>query len=99
MKIRYVGPHDAVEVAGLTVGRGKTIDVPDEVAGTPPVARLAVAMTELAAATAVRDHPLQAELRAEIAELDYGTGLLAQDTWEAVTSPPAATTKKAEVDK
>ena len=33
MKVRYVGPFDAVDVAGhLNVQRGATIDVADEIA-------------------------------------------------------------------
>jgi hypothetical protein len=33
MRVTYEGPHDAVEIpaAGLTVARGETVEVPDEI--------------------------------------------------------------------
>jgi hypothetical protein len=31
MKVIYEGPHDVVEVAGITAERGQAVDVPDEV--------------------------------------------------------------------
>ena len=95
MKIRYQGPHDEVELPdGQTVKRNHQVDVADDLAGHPPEPRLAEAMVELHDAVEARDHPLAVKLRAEIAGLDYGSGLLAQDTWEAVT---AASKKKDEV--
>lgn len=84
-KLRYIGPIDEVELPdGITVKRNHQVDVTDEVAGAPPDPRLAEAMLELAAAVDAHDHNTAAELRGEISRLDYGTGLLAQDTWEAV---------------
>lgn len=85
MKLKYVGPHDEVELpGGLTVKRNHQIEVPDELAGKAPDARIAEAMVELHDAVENHDHPAGVKLRKEIAELDFGTGLLAQDTWEVV---------------
>lgn len=92
MKIRYIGPIDEVEGAGFEFRRNHVVTVPDDVAGHPPEPRLAVAMVELREAVDVHDHELAAALRVEIVDLDYGTGLLAQDTFEAV----AEKTKKKE---
>lgn len=93
-KIRYVGPHDAVELLdGRIVERGHQIEVSDELAGKRPSRRIEAAMAELGEAVTNFDHHRAVALRKEIAELDHGSGLLAQDTWEAVTA------KKDEVDK
>jgi hypothetical protein len=93
--LKYVGPHDAVEVIGFgEVKRGDTLSVPAAVAGRSPSPRLAVAMVELDAAITAIDHDLAKALREEIIDLDHGDGLLAQPSnWEAVKAP----TKKDEV--
>lgn len=31
MRVKYVGSHDAVDVAGLSVKRGESVDVPTEI--------------------------------------------------------------------
>jgi hypothetical protein len=37
-KLTYIGPHDEVEIADVgVVRRGQSIDVPDDLAGRPPV--------------------------------------------------------------
>jgi len=97
MQIIYVGPSDGVELEGVAgvVDRGVAVDVPADLAGRAPVARLAVAMNELYAATAALDHPLCASLRLEIIELDPGVGLLAQDVWQV--APAVKASKKDEV--
>lgn len=93
-KIRYIGPHDAVELPdGRVVQRNHQVEVSDELAGKRPARRLETAMAELGDAVTALDHHRAVALRQEIAELDYGSGLLAQDTWEAVTP------KKDEADK
>lgn len=88
MKIRYVGPHDAVDVDGLgTVQRGEVIDVAAEVAGRVPSPRVVAAHLELAAAVEAIDHDGAQALREEIVGLDVGAGLLAQsDVWELVAA-------------
>lgn len=92
MKIRYIGGIDEVELPdGTTVKRNHQVDVSDELAGHPPEPRLAEAMVELRDAASSFDHHLAVKLRHEIAGLDYGSGLLAQETWEAVA--PAAKKK------
>ena len=92
-KLRYTGPIDEVELPGVgSVKRGSTVDVPTGLAGRPPDPRLAEAMIELQTARIGGDHEWQRDLRAEIAGLDAGDGLLAQSTWELVKS----TTKQEE---
>ena len=79
MQIIYVGPFDAVDLDGYgTVTRDAPLSVSSDVAGRPPAPRLAIAMQELADAVAAIDHDRAAALRAEIVDLDSGTGLLAQ---------------------
>lgn len=79
MQIIYVGPFDAVDVDGFgTVQRDTPISVPSELAGRPPVPRLAAAMTELHEAIGAIDHDRAVALREEITGLDAGSGLLAQ---------------------
>lgn len=86
MQIRYVGPHDSVEVPGVgLVANGATVTVSAGLAGREPDARLAVAHAELAAAIAAIDHLAAVRLREEIVGLDPGVGLLAQsDAWQPV---------------
>lgn len=92
MKIKYTGPIDEVELpGGLTAKRNHVVDVPDEMAGTAPDPRIAVAMVELHDAVVGVDHEGAVKLRKEISGLDFGTGLLAQDTWEAVTPAKKST--------
>ena len=96
MKIRYVGVHDAVTItvrgAEVVVAKDATVDVPDDVAGRAPEARVAACQAELVDATAARDHARAAALRDEWTVLDHGAGLLAQvDNWQAVATKPAKT--------
>lgn len=86
-KLRYIGPIDEVELPdGTTVKRNHQVEVTDELAGHGPDEELDAVMAQLAEAVEARDHHLQAQLRAEIAPMDKGEGLLAQvDNWERVT--------------
>lgn len=98
MKLRYVGPHDEVELPdGTTVKRNHTVDVSDELAGHAPSRRLVPAMKELHEAIAAHEHLDAKALRDEITELSDGSGLLAQfDNWEKVATPvKKAAAKKA----
>ena len=100
-QLQYIGPHAEIELAatGDLVERDDIVDVPAEIAGRAPAARLAGALDDLAAAvTAAAEADLDvdeqitraravAELRAEIAGLDHGEGLLAQpDNWKLVAA-------------
>lgn len=79
MQITYVGPFDSIEIPEVgIVARNASVSVSSDLAGHPPVARLAVALADLVAATEAIDHPGAAALRKEIAGLDHGEGLLAQ---------------------
>jgi hypothetical protein len=98
MKVLCVSPNGLdIRVGGAvcSVKPGETIDVPADVAGTPPDPRIDVAMLELRAAVAAIDHHRAVALREEIAGLDFGSGLLAQsDVWApAKAVKPAPTTK------
>lgn len=88
MKVKYVGPSDAVVITvnGVEVEakRNHQIEVPDAVAGRPPDPRLEEAMLEHRAAVLASDHNWARQLEDEITRLDYGEGLLAQDIWQAV---------------
>ena len=85
--VRYIGPSDEVDIPGIgSCKRGETISVPTDVAGHAPDPRVAVAMTELADAIASIDHDRAQALKNEIIGLDSGAGLLAQSTWEQVTT-------------
>lgn len=98
MKIKYVGPHDEVELPdGRTVKRNHQVDVADDVAGHAPSRRLVPAMRELHEAIAAHEHVDARALRDEITGLSDGSGLLAQfDNWEKVVAPPKkASSKKA----
>lgn len=88
MQVKYVGPFDAVEVDGVgIVKHGETVDVPAELAGRPPAARVEAAHVELRDAVAALDHERAKALREEIVDLDHGAGLLAQSgVWQAVSS-------------
>jgi hypothetical protein len=88
MQVKYVGPFDAIELDGVgIVKQGETVDVPADVAGRPPVARVEAAHAELGAAVGALDHERAKALREEIVDLDHGAGLLAQTSnWQAVTS-------------
>ena len=98
MLIKYVGPSPAVEVRGQEFVKGVPVDVPKELAGRPAEKRWAEAVAELVVATTPGDsysHARAAELRAEIAGLDVGEGLLAQvGIWEAVKGKAAAADKE-----
>lgn len=89
MKLKYIGPHDEVELPdGSTVKRNHTVDVSDELAGRVPSRRLVPAMKELHQAIAAHEHLDAKALRDEITNLDDGSGLLAQfDNWEKVADP------------
>lgn len=90
MLVRYVGPSDAVEVGPYSARKGDTIDVPADLAGRPPVPRLAEAMRELHDAVEAHDHSRAVALRDEITDLDFGAGLLAQpEVWQPVAPDPA----------
>lgn len=91
MKIRYVGPFDAVEVPVadgrfVTVARDEVVDLPVAIAGRPPAARLIEILDELPAVA--HEHAKRVALLDELASLDadaHGAGLLAQHTtWQAV---------------
>lgn len=86
-KLRYIGPHDEVELPdGSVVKRNHQVEVADDLAGSAPDERLVPAMVELHEAIEAHDHPGAAKLRSEIVDLDGGSGLLAQfDNWEPVT--------------
>jgi hypothetical protein len=86
MKVKYVGPFDAVELDGVgVVHRNHQIEVTPALAGRPPAARVAAAHAELVEAMAAADHHRSKALREEIIDLDHGEGLLAQpDNWEPV---------------
>jgi hypothetical protein len=93
MQVKYTGPFDAVELDGFgEVKHGETIDVPAELAGKAPDARVDAAHAELAEATAALDHERCKALREEIIGLDHGAGLLAQvSNWQAVTKSTKST--------
>lgn len=101
--ITYIGRHDRVDVDEIGrvddngVARGETVEVPDELAGTPPDARFLVIMyEELPAAAARLDHQAQRDLKEELIDLSAGSGLLAAHRqWAPVgkvrkTTAPAA---------
>jgi hypothetical protein len=71
MRIKYVGPHDAVDVDGLgTIKQGQTVECPDSLAGSAPH----VALEKV-------EEPDGAESEREVH--DPGDGLLAQvDNWQ-----------------
>lgn len=96
MKIRYIGPHDEVELPdGTTVKRNHMVDVADDLAGHAPSRRLVPAMRELHEAIAAHEHFDAKVLREEITGLSDGSGLLAQfDNWEKVTDPAKKAAKK-----
>jgi hypothetical protein len=91
MQVKYVGPFDAIELDGFgEVKHGDVIDVPADVAGRAPDARVDAAHAELAVAVAALDHERAKALREEIIGLDHGAGLLGQPgNWQA----PAKSTK------
>ncbi len=93
MQVKYVGPFDAVELDGFgEVKQGAVIDVPAEVAGNAPDARVEAAHAELAEATAALDHERCKALREEIIGLDHGVGLLGQPgNWQAVAKSTKST--------
>ncbi len=97
MKVKYIGPSDEVYIvvgeSEISAKRNHTIDVPNDVAGTPPDPRLHPAMVELGEAVTAGDHEAMDALSKEIDGLDRGSGLLAQDIWSAVEA------KKKEDDK
>jgi hypothetical protein len=78
MNLTYVGPFDAVEVAGQIVKHGETISFSSDIAGRAPDPRIDAAHLELADAVASLDHDRAIALRDEIIGLDHGTGLLGQ---------------------
>ena len=88
MQVKYVGPFDALELDAVgVVKRGDVIDVPADVAGRAPDARIDAAHLELHAAIEALDHERAKALREEIIGLDAGAGLLAQPAnWQAVPS-------------
>jgi hypothetical protein len=96
VQIRYIGPHDAVELPGHpAIPKGSTVNVDPDLAGHPPAARLLAAHLEHHQAIQDHDHPGAIRLRDEIVGLDPGAGLLAQpDNWEPV---PTKAIKKDEV--
>lgn len=89
MKIKYIGPFDAVEVdifgRTVTVAHGDEIEVVAAIAGRPPSDRLAELMADLE--QHYTDHVRRSEIVAELATVDAGEGLLAQSSnWVAVTA-------------
>ena len=92
MKIVNVSPLGDLEidVLGLLVRAGQTVDVPDAVAGRQPEPRVAECEAELVAATAALDHARAKALREEWPTLDHGAGLLAQPgNWRPAAAPKA----------
>jgi hypothetical protein len=90
VKIQNVSPLGSldIDVLGLTVPGGATVEVPDAVAGRPPEARVAACEAELVAATARLDHHAAKALREEWTTLDHGVGLLAQPSnWRPAATP------------
>lgn len=86
-KIKYVGPSDSVDAAGLTFVRNHQVEVDDDVAGAPEDPRRTGLVAELAEATGERDHQRQRDLRDAIVALGpdaMGSGLLAQDVFVEV---------------
>ncbi len=91
MKVKYIGGSDSVyvNIDGVETEfvRNHHVEVPDKFAGRAPEPRLAEAMAELHAAISSNDHLGAIKLRDEIAGigdkpgLDYGEGLLAQETF------------------
>ena len=84
MKIRFVGVNGAIvipDLGGQVIEPGAVFEVSDVMGGRPPAPRIAEAMEELRVATADPNlHHVARALREEILGLDYGAGLLAQDT-------------------
>lgn len=82
-------PPDDLSVVGLGICyAGQPVDVPVEMAGVATDPRREPAMQELALAIAAINHERASELRAEIADMEPGYGLLAQG-WKPATPPPA----------
>jgi hypothetical protein len=74
------------------------IDVPDDVAGTPPDPRVETLMVEHRAAVEANDHEGARQLKEEIIGLDKGSGLLAQAAWQPYGQKAKAAVKQ-EADK
>lgn len=79
---------------GLVADERGVIDVPDDVAGTPPDPRLDELMAAHAVAVAAIDHEGARTLRDEITGLDKGTGLLAQAVWKPYGTKAKAAVKQ-----
>jgi hypothetical protein len=101
--IKYIGPIDVVEIAavGALVARGSTVDVPADIAGTPPTAAFLAAMDAVAKADNAipRDHATCAAARLALIDVMDGTGsgLLAQhEAWQVVAAPKDKTPKDGE---
>jgi len=92
--MKLIPPAD-LDIPGFgRVYAGQPVDIPAELAGRPPDPRLEPAMVDLAAAVAAIDHHAAAQLREEIAGLDYGAGLLAQG-WPVAEGKKKATSEAA----
>jgi hypothetical protein len=95
MKIKYVGPFDAVEVPVgpdrfVVVESGGVIDLPVALAGRPPSKEYLELVAELEKVHA--DHHARAAVIEQLAGVDVGEGLLAQPSnWEPAA--PAKETK------
>lgn len=87
--VSLIPPDDLVVVGLGTCFAGQPTDVPVEMAGVATDPRREPAMQELALAIAAIDHARASELRAEIADMEPGYGLLAQG-WKLATPPKAA---------
>lgn len=80
MKVQHVSKSkQTIPGVGETDEHG-VIDVADELAGRPPAPRIAEALAELNVEPRL-PHEEAVRLKDEIGKLDYGSGLLAQDSW------------------
>lgn len=90
--VRYIGPHDAVEVGRHVVQQGEMIAVPPSLAGRPPDPRVAEIHAALAEIVDLKEYrTVVKQMTSELANLDHGEGLLAQvENWAPSTANPSS---------